>query len=47
MLDREPYKEHAFIDFDKYSESKTREKAKSLRTRAVKRGWLFKPNSDE
>ena len=46
-IDREPYKEHALIDSDKYSKSKTREKAKSLRTKAVKRGYLFKANLDE
>lgn len=41
--DPEPYPEHSIIDFDGNSPNDIRRKAKSLRSIAEQRGWLFKP----
>ncbi|NMA21162.1 MAG: hypothetical protein GX927_11340 [Lentisphaerae bacterium] len=42
MPDPEPFPEHALIDFSDYGKNATEKKAKLLREKAVKRGWLYR-----
>jgi hypothetical protein len=39
--DNDPFDGHTFIDYNGISKSEIRRVAKTLRDRAVKRGWLF------
>ncbi len=41
--DPEPFKEHAVINFENYEAKDIKRKAKTLRTMAEQRDWLYKP----
>ena len=43
--DPAPFLEHALIDFSCYNRSTTEKKAKQLREKAAKRGWLCQETS--
>ena len=44
--DPHPYKEHAFVDFSSLTKKQRKKMSQDLRTVAKRRGWLFRPNSD-